>query len=130
MCAVKRGHHRAIMFLLQRGASIDFRDSGHRTCLHVAAHSGNAETVDIILKVCAYRKLTSTITFSVCVCLCVCVCVIVLCVCVWVCVGVCVCVWGGGGGGWGRRTGNQVLTTETRRKKLQDSLSVWCIIFY
>lgn len=51
MCAVKNGHHDAIKFLLQRGALIDFTDSYHRTCLHVAAHSGNADTVDIILKV-------------------------------------------------------------------------------
>ncbi|XP_078348823.1 transient receptor potential cation channel subfamily A member 1-like isoform X2 [Oculina patagonica] len=50
MCAVKRGHHRAILFLLQRGSPIDLRDSHQRTCLHVAAYSANVETVDIILK--------------------------------------------------------------------------------
>ena len=56
MCAVKNGHHDAIKFLLQRGALIDFTDSYHRTCLHVAAHSGNADTVDIILQVIIKNK--------------------------------------------------------------------------
>lgn len=56
MCAVKNGHHDAIKFLLQREALIDFTDSYHRTCLHVAAHSGNADTVDIILKVIIKNK--------------------------------------------------------------------------
>ena len=51
MCAAKRGHHRAILFLLQHGSPIDLRDSHQRTCLHVAAHSADVETVDIILKV-------------------------------------------------------------------------------
>ncbi|XP_020632908.1 sex-determining protein fem-1-like [Orbicella faveolata] len=51
MCAAKRGHNRAILFLLQRGSPIDLRDSHQRTCLHVAAHSADVETVDIILEV-------------------------------------------------------------------------------
>ncbi|XP_020632929.1 transient receptor potential cation channel subfamily A member 1-like isoform X2 [Orbicella faveolata] len=50
MCAAKRGHNRAILFLLQRGSPIDLRDSHQRTCLHVAAHSADVETVDIILE--------------------------------------------------------------------------------
>jgi len=50
MCAAKRGHNSAILFLLQRGSPIDLRDSHQRTCLHVAAHSADVETVDIILK--------------------------------------------------------------------------------
>lgn len=52
MCAVKRGHHKAAVFLIKRGSPIDLRDAHQRTCLHVAAYSANAETVDIILEVC------------------------------------------------------------------------------
>lgn len=50
MCAVKRGHHKAAVFLIKRGSPIDLRDAHQRTCLHVAAYSANAETVDIILE--------------------------------------------------------------------------------
>ncbi|XP_068673676.1 transient receptor potential cation channel subfamily A member 1-like [Montipora foliosa] len=50
MCAVKGGQRNAVMYLLQQGAPIDFRDSRQRTCLHVAAHSGIVDTVDIILE--------------------------------------------------------------------------------
>lgn len=50
MCAVKRGHHKAAVFLIKRGSPIDLRDAHQRTCLHVAAYSTNAETVDIIFE--------------------------------------------------------------------------------
>ncbi|XP_067045027.1 transient receptor potential cation channel subfamily A member 1-like isoform X2 [Acropora muricata] len=51
MCAVKRGQTNAIMYLLQHGAQIHYRDSFDRTCLHVAADSGIVHTVDLILQI-------------------------------------------------------------------------------
>ena len=51
MCAVKRGQTNAIMYLLQHGAQMHYRDSFDRTCLHVAADSGIVHTVDLILQV-------------------------------------------------------------------------------
>ena len=51
MCAVKRGQHAAVKFLLQNGSPIDLRDLNHRTCLHVAVYSSDAETVKIIIQV-------------------------------------------------------------------------------
>ncbi|XP_074605773.1 transient receptor potential cation channel subfamily A member 1-like isoform X1 [Acropora palmata] len=51
MCAVKRGQTNAIMYLLQHGAQMHYRDSFGRTCLHVAADSGIVHTVDLILQI-------------------------------------------------------------------------------
>ena len=51
MCAVKRGHHNAVKFLLQQGSPIDLRDVNQRTCLHVAVFSSEAETLKTILQV-------------------------------------------------------------------------------
>ncbi|KAJ7386254.1 hypothetical protein OS493_010658 [Desmophyllum pertusum] len=50
MCAVKRGHHCAVKFLLQHGSPIDLRDVNHRTCLHVAVYSSEAETLRTIIQ--------------------------------------------------------------------------------
>ena len=51
MCAVKRGHHEAVSFLLQHGSPIDLKDSNHRTCLHVAVYSSDTKTLKIIIQV-------------------------------------------------------------------------------
>ncbi|XP_027043650.1 ankyrin-3-like [Pocillopora damicornis] len=51
MCAVKRGHPNAVRFLLQSGSPIDLRDVSHRTSLHVAVFSSDAETLKVILQV-------------------------------------------------------------------------------
>ena len=50
-CAVKRGHHQAIRFLLERGADMCMRDFSQRTCMHVAVYSADLETVNILLEV-------------------------------------------------------------------------------
>jgi len=51
LCAVKRGHHEAAMFLLQRGSPIVLRDSQNRSCLHIAVYTAGLETVRVILQV-------------------------------------------------------------------------------
>jgi len=56
MCAVKRGHHRAVKFLLQQGSPIELRDYNHRTCLHVAVYSSEAETLKILIQVMSLKR--------------------------------------------------------------------------
>jgi len=51
MCAVKRGHHYAVKFLLQQGSPIELRDFNHRTCLHVAVYSSETETLKTLIQV-------------------------------------------------------------------------------
>jgi len=50
MCAVKRGHHYAVKFLLQQGSPIELRDFNHRTCLHVAVYSSETETLKTLIQ--------------------------------------------------------------------------------
>ncbi|KAL9957506.1 hypothetical protein ACROYT_G039145 [Oculina patagonica] len=50
MCAVKRGHHGAVKFLLQHGSPIDLRDLNQRTCLHVAVYSSDVDTLKTIIQ--------------------------------------------------------------------------------
>ncbi|KAK3737775.1 hypothetical protein QZH41_012214 [Actinostola sp. cb2023] len=50
LCAVKRGHNKAIVFLLKRGSPIALRDTQYRTCLHIAVYTAGIETVRVILK--------------------------------------------------------------------------------
>ena len=56
MCAVKRGHHCAAKFLLQQGSPIELRDYNHRTCLHVAVYSSEAETLKILIQVTSVER--------------------------------------------------------------------------
>ncbi|XP_031563358.1 transient receptor potential cation channel subfamily A member 1-like isoform X2 [Actinia tenebrosa] len=50
MCAVERGQHKAIEFLLSRGALIDLVDNQWRNCLHIASACADPETVQILLQ--------------------------------------------------------------------------------
>ena len=56
MCAVKRGHHSAVKFLLQQGSPIEMRDYNQRTCLHVAVYSSEAETLKILIQVTSLKR--------------------------------------------------------------------------
>ena len=56
MCAVKRGRHHAVKFLLQQGSPIELRDFNHRTCLHVAVYSSEVETLKTLIQVTSFKK--------------------------------------------------------------------------
>ena len=56
MCAVKRGHDYAVELLLQQGSPIELRDFNHRTCLHVAVYSSEAETLKTLIQVRNFKR--------------------------------------------------------------------------
>ena len=56
MCAVKRGRDSAVKYLLQQGSPIELRDFNHRTCLHVAVYSSEAETLKTLIQVRNFKR--------------------------------------------------------------------------
>ena len=64
MCAVKRGHHYAVKFLLQQGSPIELRDFNHRTCLHVAVYSSETETLKTLIQVGSFKRFDMDLTIK------------------------------------------------------------------